>query len=261
MAETGGRTVERVITLPVRAKGAEIGVKQDFDETIGEGETGVFEAIAVGADGQRIPMKGVSWTLYKITDDYQYFLSEGHWNYEPVKSSRRLAGGAFDIANDEAAKISTALSWGRHRLDLKSADGQETSISFDVGWGGTASADTPDNVAVTLDKASYNPGDTAKLKIASKSKGKGTIALVGDRIRKLIDVDLDAGDNAVEFTVGDDWGAGAYAVAMTHRALDLTAEAHAGTRDRRRLVPHRRDAAFHQCLDSSAGNHPAARDR
>ena len=32
VAESGGRTVERVVTLPVRAKAAMIGVKKDFDE-------------------------------------------------------------------------------------------------------------------------------------------------------------------------------------------------------------------------------------
>ncbi len=51
VAESGGRTVERVVTLPVRAKGATIGVKEDFDERLGEGETANFEAIVVGADG------------------------------------------------------------------------------------------------------------------------------------------------------------------------------------------------------------------
>jgi alpha-2-macroglobulin len=222
VAEAGGRTVERVLTLPVRAKGPQIGVKQDFDESLGEGEPATFETIAVSPDGQRIPMKGVSWSLYQLFDDYQWYLSEGRWNYEPVKSSKRLASGTVDIAGDEPAKISAPAAWGRHRLDLKSADGQQTSITFDVGWGGSASADTPDNVVVTLDKSAYAAGDKAKLRIASKSKGKATIALVGDRIEKMIDVDLVVGDNVVDFDVGGDWGSGAYAVALTHRPLDVT---------------------------------------
>jgi uncharacterized protein YfaS (alpha-2-macroglobulin family) len=221
VAETGGRTVERVLTLPVRAKGAQIGVKQDFDESLGEGEAATFETIAIGPDGQRIPMKGVTWSLYQLSDEYQWYLSEGRWNYEPVKSSKRLASGTVDISGDDPAKISAPVAWGRHRLDLKSVDGQETSITFDVGWGGSASADTPDNVVVTLDKSSYAPGETAKLRIASKSKGKATIALVGDRIDKLIDVDLVPGDNVANFEVGGDWGAGVYAVALAHRPLDV----------------------------------------
>ena len=60
VAESGGRTVERVVTLPVRAKGAMIGVKKDFDESLGEGDTATFEAIAVAPDGARIARKGVT---------------------------------------------------------------------------------------------------------------------------------------------------------------------------------------------------------
>ena len=95
--------------------------------------------------------------------------------------------------------------------------------TFDVGWSGTASADTPDNVVVTLDKTNYAPGEEAKLRIASAFAGKATVALVGDQVERFIDVDLVAGDNVVPFPVGADWGPGAYAVALTHRPLDVAA--------------------------------------
>jgi uncharacterized protein YfaS (alpha-2-macroglobulin family) len=223
VAEAGGRTVERVTTLPVRAKGAMIGVKQDFDDSLGQGDLATFEAIAVAGDGTRTTRKGVSWSLYQLSEDYQWFNSDGRWSYEPVKSSKRLAAGTFDIDPQAPAKFSAQVAWGRHRLDIKSADGEETSIAFDVGWSGTAGPDTPDSVVVTLDKASYAPGDDAKLRIASQFVGKATIALVGDKLEQFIDADLVAGDNVVPFKIGADWGPGAYAVALTHRPLDLKA--------------------------------------
>jgi uncharacterized protein YfaS (alpha-2-macroglobulin family) len=224
VAEPGGRTVERVVTLPLRAKSTLIGVKKDFDEGLAEGEAAIFEAIAVAPDGSRVARKGVEWSLYKIDANYQWYNSEGHWSYEPVKSSKRIAQGAVDIPADAAAKISANVGWGKHRLDIKSADGAQTSITFDVGWSGSASADTPDNVVVTLDKASYKAGDEAKLRIASHFAGKATIAVVGDKIEQFIDIDLVEGDNVVPFAVGADWGAGAYAVALTHRPLDAKAK-------------------------------------
>jgi hypothetical protein len=224
VAEAGGRTVERVITLPVRAKKATIGVKQDFDESLGEGDVATFEAIVVGADGARISRQGVAWSLYKLSNDYQWYNADGRWSYEPVKSSRRIADGTVDIGADAPAKIAARVSWGKHRLDLKSPDGEETSISFEVGWSGTASADTPDNAVVTLDKANYVPGEQAKLRIASHYVGKATVALVGDKLERFIDVDLVDGDNVVPFEVGADWGPGGYAVALTHRPLDVQAK-------------------------------------
>jgi alpha-2-macroglobulin len=224
VAEPGGRAVERVIVLPIRAKATQIGLKKDFDETLSEGDSAIFEAIAVAPDGTRVARKGVEWSLYKIDNDYQWYTAEGRWTYEPVKTSRRIGDGSIDITAGEPAKISAKVGWGRHRLDIKSPDGDQTSIAFDVGWSGTASADTPDNVVVTLDKTSYRAGEVAKLRIASHFSGKATVFVAGDKVDQFIDLDLREGDNIVPITVGADWGAGAYAVALTHRALDVAAK-------------------------------------
>ena len=224
VGEPGGRTVERTLTLPVRPKAIMVGVRRDFDASLSGGNVATFEAIAVQPDGRRIARKGAAWSLYQVIDDYQWFNADGRWSYEPVKSSKRLASGTIDIGADAPAKFSGRVGWGAHRLDIKTLDGQETSVTFNVGWSGTASADTPDNVVVTLDKTSYAAGEEAKLRIASAFAGKATIALVGDKIEHFIDVDLVSGDNIVPFAVGADWGPGAYAVALTHRPLDIGAK-------------------------------------
>ena len=221
VAESGGRTVERVVTLPVRGKAVMLGIKKDFSGDISSGDLASFEAIAVAPDGGALARKNVTWSLYKVDNDYQWFNVDGRWNFEPVKSSRKLADGAFDISSDASAKFSARVGWGKHRLDVKSPEGETTSFTFDVGWSGSASADTPDNVAVTLDKSNYAPGETAQLRIASRFAGKATIALVGDKLERLIDIDLKQGDNVAPFEVGADWGAGAYAVAITQRPLDV----------------------------------------
>ena len=138
VGEPGGRTVERAVTLPVRAKGVSVGVKKDFDSSLSVGDAATFEAIAVAPDGTRVARKGAEWSLYQISNDYQWFNSDGRWNYEPVKSSKRIASGVVDIGADAPAKISAPVQWGAHRLDIKTLDGEETSVLFDVGWSGTA---------------------------------------------------------------------------------------------------------------------------
>jgi uncharacterized protein YfaS (alpha-2-macroglobulin family) len=102
-----------------------------------------------------------------VTNDYQWFNADGHWSYEPVKSSKRIASGTIDVGADAPAKFSGRVNWGAHRLELKTLDGEQTSVAFDVGWSGTAGADTPDNVVVTLDKTNYTAGEEAKLRSAS----------------------------------------------------------------------------------------------
>ena len=224
VGEPGGRTVERTLVLPVRSKGVTVGIKKDFDASLSAGDVATFEAIAIAPDGARIARKGAAWSLYQVTNDYQWFNADGHWSYESVKSSKRIASGTIDIGADAPAKFSGRVGWGAHRLDIKTLDGEQTSVAFDVGWSGTAGADTPDNVVVTLDKTNYAAGEEAKLRIASAFAGKATVALVGDKIERFIDVDLVSGDNIVPFAVGGDWGPGAYAVALTHRPLDVGAK-------------------------------------
>ena len=223
IAEPGGRTVERTLTLPVRSKRAMIGVKKDFGDSISAGDTATFEGIAVAPDGSRVARKGAEWSLYRLTNEYQWFSADGRWSFEPVKSSKRVASGTIDIGADAPAKFSAQIGWGAHRLEVKTLDGEETSIAFDVGWSGTESADTPDNAVVSLDKPAYAPGEEARLRIHSPYAGKATVALIGDKVERFLDLDLVAGDNVAPFAVGADWGPGAYAVALTHRPLDVAA--------------------------------------
>ena len=112
VAEPGGRTVERTVTLPVRAKGVMVGVKKDFDESIGAGDLATFEAIAVAPDGARVARKGAEWSLYQVTNDYQWFNSDGRWSFEPVKSSKRVASGTIDIGADAPVEVLGARSAG-----------------------------------------------------------------------------------------------------------------------------------------------------
>ena len=239
VAEPGGRTVERTVTLPVRAKSATVGVKRDFDASLSAGDVATFEAIAIAPDGARVARKGAEWSLYQVTNDYQWFNADGRWSYEPVKSSKRIASGTIDIGADAPAKFSSRVGWGAHRLDVKTLDGEETSVAFDVGWSGAASADTPDNVVITLDKTNYAAGEEAKLRIASAFAGKATVAFVGDTIERFVDVDLVAGDT--DRAVHDRRRLGPRR--LRRRADPSPArrqrQAHAGPRDRRRMVRHR----------------------
>ena len=139
----------------------------------------IFYLTREGCTWRALPHDFPAWkTVYNY---FQWFNADGRWSYEPVKSSKRLASGTIDIGADAPAKFMSRVGWGSHRLDIKTLDGEETSVAFDVGWSGTASADTPDNVVVTLDKANYAPGEEAKLRIASAFAVKATI---GNRRRR-----------------------------------------------------------------------------
>jgi alpha-2-macroglobulin len=224
VGEPGGRAVERSLTLPILPKTGLIGVKKNF-ATLSDGAAASFDVIAIGADGARASRKGVAWALYKISNDYQWYRSDGRWNFEQVKSSRRVAEGKIDLGANAPAKISSLVGLGEYRLDVTSSKEGDlpTSLTFESGWSSEAGAPTPDLLDLTLDKANYKPGEEMRLRIGSRFAGYATIAIVSERLAYMTTLELKEGDTVKTVPVSGDWGAGAYALVLAHRPLDKSA--------------------------------------
>ncbi|HET7448753.1 MAG TPA: alpha-2-macroglobulin [Methyloceanibacter sp.] len=227
LAEPGGRAIERKLTLPITPKADMIGVKPLFSgRSLSDNDTANFDVVIIAPDGKRIEAKGLKWQLLSIESKYQWYRSNGYWNYEPVKVTRRVADGTIDIGAGTPAKISVPVTWGRYRLEVASPDptGPETTVGFDSGWYAEASADTPDLLEIALDKPEYKPGDTMTVAVTARSAGKVTLAVIGDRLITTSTSDVQPGVVKLPLTVGNDWGTGAYVLATLRRPLDETAK-------------------------------------
>ena len=226
MVETGGRAVERKLVLPVAPQAALIGIKPLFgDKSVAEGDKAEFDVVFVGPDGKQLPRDGLRYELLKMESRYQWYRQNSSWEYEPVKSTKRVADGDLTLAADKAARVSLAPQPGRYRLDVKSteADGPVTSVQFDVGWYSDGSADTPDLLETSVDKPEYASGDTMVVSVNARTAGKLTINVLGDRLLTTQTVDVKEGTQQVKLTVGKDWGTGAYVLATLRRPLDAAA--------------------------------------
>ncbi|MGA7994774.1 MAG: alpha-2-macroglobulin [Bradyrhizobium sp.] len=227
MAEAGGRAVERKLVLPVAAATAMIGVKPIFaGKSIAEGDKAGFDVVFVSPDGKPLARDGLRYELLKIESRYQWYRQSSSWEYEPVKSTSRVADGDLTVSADNPARITLSPQPGRYRLDVKSADadGPLTSVQFDVGWYSDGSADTPDLLETSIDKPQYQSGDTMVVSVNARSAGKLTINVVGDRLLTTQTVDVKQGTAQVKIPVGKDWGTGAYVVATLRRPLDVAAQ-------------------------------------
>jgi len=148
------------------------------------------------------------------------------WDFEPVKSTKRVADGQIDVASDRPARISVPVQWGRYRLEVSTGDrsGPLTSVGFDAGWYAEASADTPDLLEIALDKPEYVPGESMTVAVTARTAGKVTLNVIGDRLVSTVTQDVTAGTAQLRVPVGGDWGSGAYVVATLRRPLDSRAE-------------------------------------
>ena len=196
LAEPGGRAVERKLTLPVTPDGAMIGVKPLFSgRSLGEGEKATFDVVVAAPDGAPLARTGMRYELLRVETRYQWYRRDNSWDFEPVKTTKRVADGEFNVAADAPARLSLPVQWGRYRLEVSTSDrsGPVTSIGFDAGWYAEASADTPDLLEVALDKPEYAPGDSMTVAVTARTAGKVTLNVIGDRLITTTTQDVPAG--------------------------------------------------------------------
>jgi uncharacterized protein YfaS (alpha-2-macroglobulin family) len=224
-SEAGGRAVERSVDLAVASQGAHIGVDPQFDDgQVAEGSEASFRVIAIDADGARIDMAGVSWSLVRIERNYQWYRQGDSWNYEVVDFTTEIADGEIDLSSIDAVPVAASVDWGRYRLDLIGDDGAETSVLFDAGWYVEAkSIETPDGLEIALDKDRYAVGETAQLRISPRFAGEALITVGSERLITTFTATVGEGGATIPLDITADWGAGAYVTATLFRPSDAEA--------------------------------------
>jgi uncharacterized protein YfaS (alpha-2-macroglobulin family) len=223
LAETGGRAVERKLTLPVTAAGPMIGVRPMFSgRSLGEGEQAAFDVVIVAPDGAALTRTGLRYELLRVETRYQWYRRDNSWDFEPMRLTRRVADGQFNVAAGTPARIAMPVQWGRYRLEISTGerDGPVTSIGFDAGWYTEATADTPDMLEIALDKPEYMPGEGMTVAVTARTAGKVTLNVIGERLLATVTQEVRPGTARVKVPVGSDWGTGAYVVATLRRPLD-----------------------------------------
>jgi len=224
LRESGGRTIERTVTLPVDMKRPRIGIRPLFKGQVGEGDTAGFEAIVLDAAGKAVEAKGLKWEVLRLERRWQWYGRDGSWAFEPVTSTRRVASGTVDAGPGTPAKIEARLDWGRYRLEVSDATGLISSMVFNAGYWADDSADSPEALDVALDKPAYRAGDTARVKITSRVAGRALIAVLNSGLLTTHEVDLPIGGTEVPIKVSDTWNPGAYVAVMLYRPLDEKAK-------------------------------------
>ncbi|UMY18583.1 alpha-2-macroglobulin family protein [Methylobacterium organophilum] len=226
VGEPGGRALSRSLTLPILPEGPVLALRKNFSGELREGGTATFDLVLAAPDGRRLAQPGVSWTLSKIERNYQWYRQDGRWSFEPVQNTRRVADGTVDLSAEGPAKLSAPVGFGSYRLEASLPDqpNAAVSVSFTVGWGGSESADVPDLLDLTLDKAAYATGERLRARLQPKFAGSATLAVVSDRVQDILDVAVPEGGTTVEIPVKAEWGPGAYLVATAYRPLDQAAK-------------------------------------
>lgn len=219
LLDGAARPVERTLTAPVAATQPMIGIRPGFDETLPQGAEAVFD-LALVAPGGEAMAGALAWQVDRIETRYQWYSVDGQWMWEPLTERNRVAEGTLD----GTGQITVPLDWGEYELRV-THDGSSyasASLPFAAGWyGATAGRDTPDRLAVALDRDSYRPGDTARLRLTGE--GMALVSVLSDRVIDMQLVEV-TGETDITLPVTDDWGTGAYVTATLLRGADSVEE-------------------------------------
>ncbi len=117
LRETGGRTIERSVTIPVDLKESRIGIKPLFKgQDLDDNQTAEFEVVELDGNGQRIAAPDLTWQLVRLDTNWQWYRRDGQWYYEAVTLTRKVADGTIaataegELAKDRRARQATAAT-------------------------------------------------------------------------------------------------------------------------------------------------------
>ena len=229
-SDGSGRPVERSLTRPVLPAAPLIGVKPLFDGAVDEGGTAGLELIALDPSLARTDLGPLDWTLSRVDTSYLWYEVDGNWTYEPVTRRERVASGSVSLTRGTPARLDLPVGWGRYEFEIAATDPRfegryiATSLAFSAGWYAAGGArDTPDFLDVSLDRASYAEGDTARLRIDARNPGQVLVAVMTDRLVASQSLAVAEGETVVDLLVTADWGPGAYVAATLIRPMDIPA--------------------------------------
>jgi alpha-2-macroglobulin len=218
--EFGGRPVIESIELPIRNRDSWLGIKPLFSGgEVPQDSTPEFEVIAVNGNGDLKALSNLKYRLIQEDWDYQWYFSNGYWDYNYRIRDGRTQTGDFATLADKPVKLSGHVDWGSYRLEVYDpATGAAASYRFYAGWyAAPGTSSTPDKLQIASDKEQYRAGDIARIAVKPPFAGKMTLLIASDRVLQTQQVDLPAEGAEIQIPIDAAWGAGAYVLATAYR--------------------------------------------
>ncbi len=194
LLETGGRPVTRRVTQAIWPATALPGIRPLFDSaaiydyrsdsyhdepTVPENSLAEFDVVYANSQGEKLAATDLQVRLIHERRDYYWSFSDSEgWQSRFDQKDLTEDEQKITIPAGGSTKVSFPVEWGSYRLEVQSGEKIVSSVRFSAGYSwqdntnGTGAL-RPDQVKLKLDKANYQPGDTAQVQIEAPTAGKG----------------------------------------------------------------------------------------
>jgi uncharacterized protein YfaS (alpha-2-macroglobulin family) len=197
------------LVLPVKPADITLGLKPRAARGhFPENSLAHFDVVALDGDGQRRAITNLTYQIYEEGRSFDWFQSEGHWDYKPQQQRRRIGGGSLSIAGDGKASVEWPVTSGSYRMEITNADGVLLAcLDFNAGWG---FSDKEKVKATPLELTAASPvvsiGREDKISFTLTRPALVTAIVADDRMRSVTHGAYPAGANSISIVPAGDWG-------------------------------------------------------
>jgi len=194
LLETGGRPVTRRVTQAIWPADALPGIRPLFsskavydyrndsyhdEPTVPENSQAEFDILYANSKGEKLAVNNLDVRLIRERHDYYWSFSDSEgWQSRFDQKDLQEDEQRITLPAGGSSKVSFPVEWGAYRLEVQAGEKIVSSVRFQAGYSwqdntnGTGAL-RPDQVKLKLDKAAYQPGDTAQIQVESPAAGKG----------------------------------------------------------------------------------------
>lgn len=222
VSERGGRAVTGSGSATLHAHPYYLGVRRNSTESYAErGKDAELEVMAVDQTGEAKKGVEVEATFYSVEWKTILRFVNNRYQYVSEKTEKKV-GSAKVTTGERPVKLPFAPdSTGQFRVELAAGPSRSaTSHAFWVSGGGYAAwqMSKPDQIGLTLDKAEYEAGETAKIMVRAPFSGRLYLTVERDRVLTSRTVELEGNSGTVSIPVTGNMTPNAYVVAQLIRS-------------------------------------------
>lgn len=217
VTESSGRTVTSYGSTPVDVYPFYLGLKLDREGTLRVGETQRVSVVAVAPDGTacadpkplQVKLARVQWNSVLQRN------RNGRYEWKSERELTVVREDTLAAGQPESAWPFAVESTGEYLLLVSDpASGASSSLRFTaaspdqewVEW----SRENPDEVELTLDRATYRPGDTARLLIKAPFRGTALLTVESERVLERRVITLEKNTAEIEVPVRAEYAPNVY---------------------------------------------------
>lgn len=178
--ESGGRPIERNLTVYSWQQGVWPGIKARFDTSDNTliNQTVPFKVLTTDGSGTLLSGRKLKATLIKLNRNYYWEYNEDDgWHY-PYNEEPATVWTQQYTSEGSAIDVLVPVEKGYYELQLTDESGNLSSMTFKIGqewWGHDNDSNSvrPDKIKISLDHPNYAAGETIKVQLQAPRPGSG----------------------------------------------------------------------------------------